>query len=115
MSSSDSSEETYGITTRSGTKSPHPGSKKGKASGSKSKSTPEDKKETPITTENFESLMLEIESLKAQQDRTAKEVREILNIVKSLQNIMPRVASAGVQGHFNVNPVSGRPQNVFMP
>lgn len=56
-----------------------------------------------------------LDALDAKVDRMEKEIREILNIVKGIQSILPRVVSAGAHGHFqNVGPLAN-PSQFFMP
>lgn len=64
---------------------------------------------------DHQALLHRIDALDSKIDRMNKEVREILNMVKAMQAILPRVTSAGAQSHFVQAGSSSSPQTYFMP
>lgn len=72
------------------------------------------RRSTPANTTEMAVISRRRDELDAKIDRISKEIREVLNVVKSMQMILLRVTSSGAQGHFSSTGSYSNPPAFFM-
>lgn len=113
MSGSDSDDG--GIPMQQSTTPVVPGAKRGRPASTRNQGVGKVTPRGNLSGSDVIAINARLDGIDGKLDRIDRQVREIMNIVKSVQQLLPRVVSSGAQGHFSSTGADKPPTGFFMP